>query len=57
YEYSITLDLEVKFIWNAPWKFMKIIYLMTRYLPAIDISLVLLRSYLPIIDETATLLI
>ncbi|KAF8996796.1 hypothetical protein BDQ17DRAFT_1249420, partial [Cyathus striatus] len=44
YEYFITLDLEVKFVWNAPWTFIKIIYIMTRYLPFVEISLMSLRS-------------
>ncbi|KAF9012072.1 hypothetical protein BDQ17DRAFT_1233336, partial [Cyathus striatus] len=50
YEYFITLDLEIKYIWNARWTYIKIIYLATRYLPFIDTSLVLFSwSYLPTI--------
>ncbi|KAF8996794.1 hypothetical protein BDQ17DRAFT_1249352, partial [Cyathus striatus] len=47
YEYFITLDLEIKYIWNARWTYIKIIYLITRYLPFIDTSLVLLEKLYP----------
>ncbi|KAF8978189.1 hypothetical protein BDQ17DRAFT_1265925, partial [Cyathus striatus] len=43
YEYFITFPLELKYIWNAPWGFIKIVYLITKYLPFSDTSLVLLR--------------
>ncbi|KAF8990281.1 hypothetical protein BDQ17DRAFT_1472042 [Cyathus striatus] len=47
YEYFITFPLEVKYIWNAPWGFIKIVYFITRYLPFSDTSLVLLRHFYP----------
>ncbi|KAF8984380.1 hypothetical protein BDQ17DRAFT_1415550 [Cyathus striatus] len=47
YEYFITLDLEIKYIWKARWTHIKIIYLTTRYLPFVDTSLVLWKQLYP----------
>ncbi|KAF8988949.1 hypothetical protein BDQ17DRAFT_1334361 [Cyathus striatus] len=47
YDYFVTLQLEVKFIWTAPWRFMKITYLMTRYFPIVDTSLALIGHLCP----------
>ncbi|KAF8993482.1 hypothetical protein BDQ17DRAFT_1368195, partial [Cyathus striatus] len=47
YEYFITLYLEFKYIWNARWTYIKIIYLATRYLPFVDTSLVLFKQLYP----------
>ncbi|KAF8996795.1 hypothetical protein BDQ17DRAFT_903816 [Cyathus striatus] len=47
YEYFITLDLEIKYIWNSRWTYIKIIYLTTRYLPFFDTSLVLWKHLYP----------
>ncbi|THV07051.1 hypothetical protein K435DRAFT_380235 [Dendrothele bispora CBS 962.96] len=32
YNYLISLDAEIQLVWKAPWKFGKLLYLLTRYL-------------------------
>lgn len=44
FEWAITLDLEVALIWNTPWNFTKIAFLVNRYLPAVDFVLSGLRK-------------
>ncbi|KAF9000879.1 hypothetical protein BDQ17DRAFT_1245046, partial [Cyathus striatus] len=49
YEYIITLDSEIKFIWGSHWGIVRILYMLTRYLPFTDTSLIMFRllfSYL-----------
>jgi hypothetical protein len=41
YDYFITLDSEVSFIWPGDWTLVKYIFFVNRYLPFIDASLVL----------------
>ncbi|KAF8985516.1 hypothetical protein BDQ17DRAFT_1260149, partial [Cyathus striatus] len=41
YEYFITLDSEIKFIWGSRWGIMKILYMLTRYLQFSDTSLII----------------
>ncbi|KAF8978667.1 hypothetical protein BDQ17DRAFT_1249399, partial [Cyathus striatus] len=43
YEYFITLDSEINFIWGSRWSMMKILYMLTRYLPFSDTSLIIFR--------------
>ncbi|KAF8980597.1 hypothetical protein BDQ17DRAFT_914230 [Cyathus striatus] len=38
YDYMLTFDLEVKFIWSAPWGVVKILYLLTRYILFFNIT-------------------
>ncbi|KAF8991355.1 hypothetical protein BDQ17DRAFT_1370900 [Cyathus striatus] len=47
YEYFITLDSEVKYVWGSRWGLMKILYIITRYLPFTDTSLLIFRHFLP----------
>ncbi|KAJ3568249.1 hypothetical protein NP233_g5832 [Leucocoprinus birnbaumii] len=46
-EWLLTLDLELLFIWNSRWSIMKILYLVTRYLPFTDVSMVLWHQFGP----------
>ncbi|ETW83514.1 hypothetical protein HETIRDRAFT_165796 [Heterobasidion irregulare TC 32-1] len=39
YEWAILLDQEVSLIWNSPWNLSKILYLLSRYTPVLDMSL------------------
>ncbi|KAF8996802.1 hypothetical protein BDQ17DRAFT_1329743 [Cyathus striatus] len=53
YEYFITLDLEVKYIWNSPWTLIKTLFLVTRYLTFIDTSLDIIRHFSPHLSAEA----
>ncbi|KAF9014840.1 hypothetical protein BDZ89DRAFT_962522, partial [Hymenopellis radicata] len=45
YDYLLTLDQEVELVWRAKWNVTKILYLATRYLPFVDIVVVLWRKF------------
>ncbi|KAJ8093113.1 hypothetical protein PM082_020598 [Marasmius tenuissimus] len=46
YDFLLTLGLEVRFIWQARWTFVKILYIVQRYLPFLDsVGLVLYYSF------------
>ncbi|KAF9449499.1 hypothetical protein P691DRAFT_553135 [Macrolepiota fuliginosa MF-IS2] len=36
-DWFLTLDMEVTHVWNSPWSVMKVLYLVSRYTPFIDI--------------------
>ncbi|KAH7925428.1 hypothetical protein BV22DRAFT_1033983 [Leucogyrophana mollusca] len=36
YDYFLTVELEIKHIWPAPWSILKVLYLSTRYSPFMD---------------------
>ncbi|KAF8633160.1 hypothetical protein AX17_004661 [Amanita inopinata Kibby_2008] len=42
FDYFLTLDLEVAFIWGSKWSFIKLLYLIVRYMPMTTLSIVLL---------------
>ena len=43
----MTLPQEVKYIWRAPWNWSKVLYLLTRYIPFITVSLALRSEFPP----------
>ncbi|KAJ8093112.1 hypothetical protein PM082_020597 [Marasmius tenuissimus] len=46
YDFLLTLDLEVWYIWQARWTFVKVLYIVQRYLPFLDsVGLVLYYSF------------
>ncbi|KZP10747.1 hypothetical protein FIBSPDRAFT_937859 [Athelia psychrophila] len=47
YDILCTLDKEVEYVWNGPWSFGTILYVLNRYLPFIDtfISVKMLSGY------------
>ncbi|KAF8996815.1 hypothetical protein BDQ17DRAFT_1544610 [Cyathus striatus] len=47
FEHFITIDSEIKYVWGSHWGLMKILYLLTRYLPFTDTSLFIFRHFLP----------
>ncbi|KAF8995930.1 hypothetical protein BDQ17DRAFT_966596 [Cyathus striatus] len=51
FETFLTLDIEVEFIWSAPWNVVKVLYLVTRYLAFIDSSLNVLIQLMPDASE------
>ncbi|KIL62540.1 hypothetical protein M378DRAFT_165561 [Amanita muscaria Koide BX008] len=44
YDFYQTLELEVKFIWSTRWTPLKALYLFMKYLPFVDVSLILIRD-------------
>ena len=47
YDCSLTLGMEFEFVWSSPWAFMKVLYIIQRYLPFCDtIFLCLTREYM-----------
>ena len=41
YDYFLTLSREVELIWPSNWNFVKYLFFLTRYLPFLDVSVVL----------------
>ncbi len=56
FDWFLTLDLEVSLVWSSPWSGMKVLFLLTRYLPFVDISvLTYCELYFPVhMDLIAT---
>ncbi|KAF9441196.1 hypothetical protein P691DRAFT_684754 [Macrolepiota fuliginosa MF-IS2] len=40
-DWLLTFEMEVSFIWPAPWTKMKVLYLLGRYMPFIDVTLLI----------------
>ncbi|KAF8726106.1 hypothetical protein AX14_008059 [Amanita brunnescens Koide BX004] len=40
YDYLLTLDLEVAYVWGSKWSFVKVLYLLVRYMPFVSMSVV-----------------
>ncbi|KIJ97955.1 hypothetical protein K443DRAFT_9528 [Laccaria amethystina LaAM-08-1] len=36
YDCSLTLGMEIEFVWSSPWGFVKVLYIVQRYLPFCD---------------------
>ncbi|CAL1700258.1 unnamed protein product [Somion occarium] len=50
WDYLLTVDSEVTLMWPSPWSIMKVLFFWTRYLPVLDISLVLFHQLNPTIS-------
>ena len=47
YDCSLTLGMEIEFVWSSSWGFMKVLYIVQRYLPFWDtVILSLIREYM-----------
>ena len=44
YDYVLTLDREATFIWPSPMSVTKVLFLLTRYAPFIDIGMIIWRE-------------
>ncbi|KAF9443565.1 hypothetical protein P691DRAFT_679289, partial [Macrolepiota fuliginosa MF-IS2] len=42
FDLSLTFEMEVSYIWKAPWNMLKVLYIMSRYMPFIDVTAVVL---------------
>ncbi|KAF9033066.1 hypothetical protein BDZ89DRAFT_1131133 [Hymenopellis radicata] len=47
FDYFLTLSEEVELIWHARWNITKILYLLTRYLPFVDIAVAMWFQFTP----------
>jgi len=47
YDYMLTLDQEISFIWATPWNFPKALFLLTRYLPISDSTAIMYFFFHP----------
>ncbi|KAI0078056.1 hypothetical protein K474DRAFT_1594777, partial [Panus rudis PR-1116 ss-1] len=47
YDYLLTVNSEVELIWPSRWNPIKILFLLTRYLPFVDVTLVLFYQLKP----------
>jgi hypothetical protein len=43
WDYILTFRMEVDLVWKSKWTFMKALYLVQRYLPFIDMGIVVYR--------------
>lgn len=46
YDWLLTFDLEVAFVWGSRWNFLKVMYFLNRYDIVFDLVLVYLGEYL-----------
>lgn len=46
FDWMLTFDLEVEFIWNSDWSLMKTVYLMDRFLPIVEFILAMIRKFI-----------
>ncbi|KAJ3482314.1 hypothetical protein NLI96_g7066 [Meripilus lineatus] len=47
WDFLLTIHLEVEYMWPAQWNFVKILFILTRYLPFVDLTLVLFYEMNP----------
>ncbi|KAJ3555243.1 hypothetical protein NP233_g12253 [Leucocoprinus birnbaumii] len=52
-DWLLTFRLESSLIWPAKWSNIKILYLLTRYLPIIDVFIVMYHQFDPSLSVTA----
>lgn len=58
YDYFLTLGMEVEFVWSSKWGFMKVLYLLQRYLPFLDsVCLCLMHQLSADIDTRVCLIV
>jgi len=42
FDWLLMFEMEVSYIWQAPWNMMKVLYILSRYMPFIDITVAVL---------------
>ncbi|KAI3595058.1 hypothetical protein WG66_001095, partial [Moniliophthora roreri] len=43
YDFLLRLDLEARYVWKSPWSLFKVLYLVQRFLPIVDMCIFLLH--------------
>ncbi|KAF8632903.1 hypothetical protein AX17_004749, partial [Amanita inopinata Kibby_2008] len=56
FDYFLTLEIEISLMWNSPWTPTKILFLLTRYLPFIDVPIALYHQFAPSITANTCVL-
>ncbi|KAK0448310.1 uncharacterized protein EV420DRAFT_853206 [Desarmillaria tabescens] len=56
HEWSMLFEQEVTLIWHSPWNLVKILYLMSRYFPIIDVAIALQEHIQPRADPKICLI-
>lgn len=52
FDYILTVHHEIEYIWESKWNLVKILFLLTRYLPFIDCVVVFIRKFARTIPTT-----
>ncbi|KAF8636827.1 hypothetical protein AX17_003234 [Amanita inopinata Kibby_2008] len=55
FDYLLTLPLEIEYVWKSRFNVVNILYFITRYLPFIDISMVLYQEFRTTLSPEACL--
>ncbi|KAF9443562.1 hypothetical protein P691DRAFT_778801 [Macrolepiota fuliginosa MF-IS2] len=45
FDWLLTFEMEVSYIWQAPWNMMKVLYLFSRYLAFIDVTVAIIFGF------------
>ncbi|KAF8887197.1 hypothetical protein BD779DRAFT_1672945 [Infundibulicybe gibba] len=53
YDYVLNFSQELTLVWNAPWNITKTLFILTRYLPFIDMSLTVTYQFAPLFGREA----
>jgi len=48
YDYCLTFNMERSLLWTSPWSVAKVLFLLTRYLPFVDTTIVLWHQFKPL---------
>ncbi|PFH47954.1 hypothetical protein AMATHDRAFT_150896, partial [Amanita thiersii Skay4041] len=40
FDYLLTLDLEIKYVWKSRWSIIKFLYLVMRYMPFLSVIVI-----------------
>ncbi|PFH48718.1 hypothetical protein AMATHDRAFT_64730 [Amanita thiersii Skay4041] len=52
-DYLLTFDWEVSLIWDSPWSAVKVLFLLTRYIPFMDVTTTLYYQITPGVSPTS----
>ena len=45
HEFCLTLGSEISLIWKSPWNILKVLFLLTRYVPFVNLIIRFLRGF------------
>ncbi|KAF8346443.1 hypothetical protein F5887DRAFT_961995 [Amanita rubescens] len=49
YDYLLMFDQEVSLIWGSKWTLVKVLYLLSRYMPFVDVTVVSYHQFVPLL--------
>ncbi|PBK96405.1 hypothetical protein ARMGADRAFT_1162874 [Armillaria gallica] len=56
HEWAILFDQEVSLMWNSPWNLVKVLYIISRYFPILDVAITLQEHIQPQADPKTCLI-